>query len=165
MTQAVTRLSARLMRGPPASLAAASSSSPSQAALRQTRARMATAFSPTPPVNTSASSWVLCIGGGVAPPRRSAYHSSAGALFQARLRALPLPGAEVDVPDESGPAGILPADPCYSISIALAPDQLAVRGIPASRSRAAGVRLRVRYSSSAADGPGVAPAAESKPGR
>ena len=61
-TQAATRLSGRLMRGTPASLAAASNSSPSHAASRQTRARIAAEFSPMPPVNTSASS----------PPRAAA---------------------------------------------------------------------------------------------
>ena len=45
----------RLIRGPPASLAASSRATPSQAASRQTRARIAAACSPIPAVNTSAS--------------------------------------------------------------------------------------------------------------
>jgi hypothetical protein len=30
------------------------------------------------------SSWMLCVAGGVAPPQRLSFHSSGGALFQAR---------------------------------------------------------------------------------
>ena len=56
MTQADTLLFGALMRGPSASLAASSNCSPSQAASRQTRARIEAAFSPMPPVKTSASS-------------------------------------------------------------------------------------------------------------
>src|SRR4029453_8273988 len=44
-----------LMRGPPAALAAGSSSTPSQAASRQTRSRMTVEFSPMPPGNTIAA--------------------------------------------------------------------------------------------------------------
>jgi hypothetical protein len=44
------------IRGPPAELAAASISTPSHAASRHTRSRMAAEFSPTPAVKTIASS-------------------------------------------------------------------------------------------------------------
>ena len=55
ITHADTRLAAVLMRGPPRALAAASSSTPSHAASRQTRSRIAALFSPMPAVNTIAS--------------------------------------------------------------------------------------------------------------
>ena len=56
MTHADTSLPSRVMRWPPAWLAASTSVTPSQAASRQTRARIAAACSPIPAVNTSASS-------------------------------------------------------------------------------------------------------------
>jgi len=55
-TRAPTRLPGVEMRGPPAAFAAGSSSTPSQAAPRQTRSRIGAEFSPTPAVNTIASS-------------------------------------------------------------------------------------------------------------
>ena len=54
-THAETRLRSVVMRGPPAAFACGSSSTPSQAAPRQTRSRIAGAFSPMPAVNTMAS--------------------------------------------------------------------------------------------------------------
>ena len=54
--QAATGDPAAEMRGPPRRLASSSSCRPSHAASAQTRARIAAAFSPTPPVKTSASS-------------------------------------------------------------------------------------------------------------
>src|SRR6185437_3760049 len=56
MTQAETPASGDEMRGPPAALAASSSTSPVQRASRQIRARIAAACSPIPAVKTSASS-------------------------------------------------------------------------------------------------------------
>ena len=55
ITHTETLLAGALMRGPPAWLAAGSSSTPSQAASRQTRSRIAGACSPIPAVKTSAS--------------------------------------------------------------------------------------------------------------
>ncbi len=56
ITHAETLLAPVVIRGPPAPFAAGSSSTPSQAASRQTRSRIAGAFSPTPAVKTTASS-------------------------------------------------------------------------------------------------------------
>ena len=54
-TQAETLLSRELIRGPPASFAAASNSSPSHPAVAQARRRIKALFSPMPAVKTSAS--------------------------------------------------------------------------------------------------------------
>jgi len=52
----LTRLRGELIRAAPDALLSSSSSTPSQRASRQTALRIAAAFSPTPAVNTSASS-------------------------------------------------------------------------------------------------------------
>ena len=90
ITHPVTRPPAPLRRGPPRVFAASSSSSPNHAASRQTRARIAAAFSPIPPVKTSASS----------PPRAAASEPSSRSDAVDEQVPDREPGARIRAPEQ-----------------------------------------------------------------